>query len=321
MRPDTFNFGNACGFELVPHRTAAISAAIKRIVIRRHGRNCAQQHRIVAVHKSFDPDRRFRVHVAGIVARPFPERSFIDHVVRINEPLEGNLGVGRDRQAGFRHVYDFNTLADQPAGAVVFILTVGHFQSGDHEQRRMHPGNNGNRARLATLEILVLDNVAMFALGHHDRGRLGVMRLHPIGTVIDPARIRVFHHHHAGGADKIAAIEFVPFRRRDFHDVNIVALEHVFDQRPAIDLNRRVGRLVFHVFAPVIDQLDLGRVDRLAERDIDARHRGQDIRQHARALRKSGDIVEHHRRVGHLVHVNVDNRANLFMVIGARHML
>ena len=273
------------------------------------------------MHERLDPDRRFGMHVARVIAGPFAERAFIDHVIRVDIAFERDLGIGRYRQAGLRHVDDLDTLADQATGTVIFILAIGHFQPGDHEQGRMHSGHNRNRARLATVKIFTHQNVAMLALGDHDRCRLGVMRLNAVSAVIDPARIRVLHHHHAGGADEVTAIEFVPLGRGDLHDVDVVTFKDILDQRAAIDLDRLMDRLVLHVIAPVIDQFDLRGIDGLAERDIDTRYRGQDIREHPATFRKARDVVEHDGRVGHLVHVDIDDSADFFVVIRTAHML
>ena len=109
----------------------------------------------------------------------------------MDEALEGDLGIGRDRQPGARPVDDLDRLAEQPAGGVVFVLAVGDFEPRHHEQRRMHAGHDRDRARLAALVIAPHDQVAVLALGAHHRGDVAVMRLHAIGAVIDPAGVGI----------------------------------------------------------------------------------------------------------------------------------
>ena len=101
-------------------------------------------------------------------------------------------------------------LADQTAGGVVFVLAVRDFQTGDHEQSRVHAADHRDRARLAALVIAAPDQIAVLAFRTHHRRDIALVRLHPIGAVIDPAGIRIAHDHHVAGADVVAAVMFVP---------------------------------------------------------------------------------------------------------------
>ena len=153
VRPHALHLGHAGGFELVPHRAGAIGAAIERVVVRRDAGDRAEQDRIVAMHEGLDADRGLLLQAAGVVAGPFAERAFVDQVVGMDEALEGDLRVRRDRQAGRGPVITSHRLAEQAAGRVVFVLAVRNFEAGDHEQRRMHAAHHRDRARLAALVI------------------------------------------------------------------------------------------------------------------------------------------------------------------------
>src|SRR6478752_6117015 len=96
MRPHALDLGHAGGLDLVPHGAGAVSAAIERVVIGRDARNGAEQDRIVAVHERLDPDRRLLLRAAGVVSGPFAQRSLLDQVVRVHEPLEGDLRLRRN---------------------------------------------------------------------------------------------------------------------------------------------------------------------------------------------------------------------------------
>ncbi len=169
--------------------------------------------------------------------------------------------------------------------------------------------------------VLVADDVAVLAFRRHQRRGARPVRLNAIGAVIDPACVRVAHDDHARRTDEIAAVELVPFRGRNLLDIDVLAFVDIIQQRSAIDLDRRNRGLVFHVFAPVIDEAYLRRIHRQIERDIDARHRGQDIGQHPVTLVVARNVVEHDRRVGHFAHMDIDNRADLLLAVGARHVL
>ena len=323
MRPHAFHLGHAGGFELVPHRAGAVRAAIERIVVGRDAGDRAEQNRIVAIHHGLDADRRLLLQAAGVIAGPFAERAFVDLVVRMDEALERDLGMRRDRQAGLRPHDHLHRLAQQPAGGVVLVLAVRNFQARDHEQRRVHAAHHRDRARLAALVILLLDHVAVLALGAHHGGELLAVRLHAIGAVVDPAGVGIAHDHHVAGADVVAAVVLVPARHRNLEQVDVVAGLDVLQKRAARHLDRRDGLRLLHVFAPMPHQLDLGAVGRIAHRHVDAADRGQQVGQDAMALGIAGDVVEQHQRVADLALVDVDDAADLALALGAadvRHL-
>ena len=187
------------------------------------------------MHESLDADYRLLLDAAGVIAGPLAERTFVAHIVGMNEALESDFRMRRDRQAGARPGDDFDRLADQSAGRVVFIAAIGDFEAGDHEQCRMHAADDRDRARLAALVVAASDKIAMLAFRAHDRCHIGLVRLHAIGAVIDPAGVRIAHDHHVAGANVIAAVMLVPARYRNFENVDVGAGAHIFHDRAALD--------------------------------------------------------------------------------------
>ena len=241
----------------------------------------------------------------------------------MDEALEGDLGVRRDRQTGRGPPDHLHRLAQKSAGRVVLVLAVRDFQSGDHEQRRVHAAHHRHRARLAALVILLLDHVAVLALGAHHGGEFLVVRLHTIGAVVDPAGVGIAHDHHVAGADVIAAVVLVPARHRNLEKVDVVAGLDVLQERAARHLDRRDGLGLLHVFAPMANQLDLGAIGRIAHRHVDAADRGEQVRQDAVALGIAGDVVEQHQRIADLALEDIDDAADLALALGAadvRHL-
>src|SRR6185437_15041593 len=102
VRPYALHLRDARRLELIPDGAGPVRAAIEGVVVRRDARNGAEQDRIVAHHHRFDADHRLLLQAAGVVAGPFAERSFVDPVVWMDEALERDLGVRRDRQSGLR---------------------------------------------------------------------------------------------------------------------------------------------------------------------------------------------------------------------------
>ena len=185
----------------------------------------------------------------------------------------------------------------------------------------MHAAHHRDRAGLPLLVIAALDQVAVLALRAHHGRDVALVRLHAIGAVIDPAGVGVAHHHHVAGADVIAAVVLVPARHRDFENVDVLAGVHVLHQRAGLHDLRRNGLGRLHVLAPVVHQLDGVGVGVEAERDVDAPHRGQDIREDAVAAREAGHVVEQHRLVADAALVDVDDAADLLLALGALDVL
>src|SRR5262249_42763331 len=185
-------------------------------------------------------------------------------------------------------------LADDAAGHVVFIFSVWNLETRHHEQRGVHAHDHRDRTRLAALVIAALDQIAVLALGAHDRRHAWAMRLHAIGAVIDPAGVGILHDYHAARADIVAPVVLVPPRRRDAPNVDVLAAADVLHERPRLDRHRRDAARLFHVFAPVGDELDRGTIDRQTEREIDAPHRGENIREDAVAVGIARNVVEQH---------------------------
>src|SRR6185436_10847047 len=97
--PHALHAGHARAFELAPDGGAAVGPAIEGVVARRHGRNRAQDDGVVTMHEGLYPDDGLRLLAAGVIARPFPERAFLDPVIGRDEPLERDLGVRRYGEA------------------------------------------------------------------------------------------------------------------------------------------------------------------------------------------------------------------------------
>ena len=170
---------------------------------------------------------------AGVIAGPLAERAFVDEIVRMTKPsnaISACAGIGRPV---FGPANTSTGSPSRPAGGVVFVLAVGDFDAGHHEERRMHAAHDGDRARLSELVPAPHDQIAVLALRRHDRSDVPALRLHAVGAVIDPSGVGMPHHDHAAGADVMAAVVLVPFRRRDFQDVDVVAGREVLHHRAA----------------------------------------------------------------------------------------
>ena len=117
-----------------------------------------------------------------------------------------------------------------------------------------------------------------------------------VGAAIDPAVVGIAHDVVAAGADIAAAVLRVPLRRREFGDVDGVALHDVLHHRAGVDEFRRdalehAGVIDAKAFA----QLQLGQLGGKSERHVLALA-GEEIDQEAAALERAGHVLEHEAR-------------------------
>src|SRR5262249_54377178 len=150
----------------------------------------------------------------------------------------------------------------------------------------------------------------------HHRGDVGAVALDAVGAVIDPAGVGILHDDHAAGADVVAAVVLVPARGRDLEEIDRAAAGDVLQERTGVDRHRRDRLGVLHVATPELHQLHLRRLGRHAEGEVDAPHRGEDVRDHAIARRIAGYVVEQDGRAAARALVDVDDAADLLLALG-----
>jgi hypothetical protein len=70
-----------------------------------------------------------------------------------------------------------------------------------------------------------------------------------------------------------------------------------------------------------LDQINLPGGDRHADRQIDARYRGENIRKNAIAAGKTRDVVKQDRLVADFALIDVDDTADFLLQLGAADLL
>src|SRR5262245_1695054 len=239
----------------------------------------------------------------------------------MSKSFEGDFGVRRNRQSSAGAVNDIDRFADQATRNIVLVLAVGHFQPGYHEQRGMHSNDHRDRACLAALVIFAHNEIAVLALGAVYGGDIAALDLHPIGAIVDPATVRVFHQDHAAGADEIAAVLLMPLRGRDAVQIDLVTAVDVFLNGSAIDHPGRNGLHLAHIAAPERDKLHFAGIGRQADRDVDPRHGGEHIGENPVAFRIAGDVVEQNRLVADPALIDIDDAADFLLAFGTADLL
>jgi len=149
-----------------------------------------------------------------------------------------------------------------------------------------------------------------------------VQQLHAVRADVHPLGVEVARDHRAAGADVRAAVHLVPDGRGELAQVGLAV--DVLQRRAA--LHRGVGKLgrrglPLRGLPPQrLDQAAMRLLDRQAQ---DGREPGRARRaagQHAEALRVALDLVEEQRRRQVLLDVQLADRAELEVPVGAAHV-
>ena len=174
-------------------------------------------------------------HAAGVVAGPFAERAFGVGALGRHVAFEHDLGIGREGQPGHLAAHHLDRPAAQAADEVELEHAVGRFQAAEEEGERIAAQHHHHRQRLAALERFVAVDAAVMAGGHHDADRLLVVHLGAVGAGVQPVLLGIAGDAVGAGADVAAAVLLVPFRRREFGDVDVVAHHDVLEHRAVVD--------------------------------------------------------------------------------------
>ena len=81
------------------------------------------------------------------------------------------------------------------------------------------------------------------------------MALNAVSAVVYPATIRIAHCYNTARSNKIAAVVFMPFWRREALDVYRFTFCNIFNQRAAIHLNGWVVGGISKVMSPPLYKL------------------------------------------------------------------
>jgi hypothetical protein len=163
--------------------------------------------------------------------------------------------MSRDRQLGVFAEDYFERLAAHAAGVVIFRLPAGNFHLSEKPQEWIGTETDSDRKWLSCVEIFLPVDIAV--MPRRNIKRQGVMIVHhdAITTKIDPAFIRIAADGNVEGADVAAAIAFVPKRRGQRQDIDVLSLEDVLHHRPRADHSRRNQPGIVQTFFPRVDKL------------------------------------------------------------------
>src|SRR5262249_33733991 len=119
MRPDRPDVWDAGLLDVLTQQSGSSHGAVARQLIGRALRRTAQKDRVVAVVDSLDVEDRLLAHVATVVSGPLSKGALLSAFVRVHESLQGDLRVGRNRQARQFSPDDLDGFAPDPSGDVV----------------------------------------------------------------------------------------------------------------------------------------------------------------------------------------------------------
>ena len=193
-------------------------------------------------------------------------RPFIGSNVRLHHSLDDDLGVGRNQQvAGFTS-HQLGRRPPPTTRRFIFHRTVSTRRdraAGGKGQQWVHSDDDGDRRRNSVFPIV--ENVVLAArpgrrvatsqLTHHRQGRF-VLDHDAVGSHVQIAGQRSRATTPAA-ADESPAIEFMPNRRRQNVDVQIVTFDDNFFARPRL---QRPGRdpIIHSAHDATLDHLFVG---------------------------------------------------------------
>ena len=152
---------------------------------------------------------------------------------------------------------------------------------------------------------------------HHDADGLLVVHLGAVGPGIQPVLLGIAGDAVGAGADVAAAVLLVPFRRREFGDVDVVPHHDVLEHRPVVDDDVRDDALLLQIGLAIgVAQLPLGEVLGKTERHV-AAGAGEHVEQQAKALGAARDILEHHARALFGAQHRLGREPDVLLAIGA----
>src|SRR3954467_11569790 len=321
VRPGGGDARHARLLDILAQQARADHGAIAADLVRPALRHAAPQDRIVAIIDRLDVEHGLGSEVAGVIAGPFRERALDALVARLDEALDDDLGIGRDRQAGDGAVDDLDRLAADAADDLVFADAVRHLAAGHQEGHGIAAADHGDRHALAARLVLVAHLAAMLAGRDVETRGPGVVDHHAIGPAVDPAFVGIAGDVEAAGADIAAAVAGVPFRRGKAGDVDVVAGHHVLEDRTVVDVFRRDARHRPHeTGAEAFAELELAETGRKAERHVLALA-AEEVDQHAAARDRPGHVVEDEARRGVVVHRDAGYHADILLPGQAAHLL
>ena len=188
-------------------------------------------------------------------------------------------------------------LAAQAAGEIQFADAFGKRARRQHEQQRVLTDQYHHLHGLAALEIFVAVNAAVLPFRDLTADGLSVIDLVAIAAEIEPAGVRVLRDDAIGGADIARFVHLVMARHGKFQDVDLVAFQHIFEDRPVF---HGAWRNVLHRLDAIVillDDVDLALAfQRKAEGQRHALHRREMAVERAVTLRISRNLIEQQRR-------------------------
>ncbi len=164
-----------------------------------------------------------------------PNGPFVLDVAFRNKTLDGDFGIGGNRQSRNRPANHRHALSRDRADPGKFVDAGGDFEPAHHQKQRMRAKDDYDRARLVLVPVFFPDDVAVVPRRNESADGIFALPLHAISAYIDPAGFRILLNVQAAGADISAAIQFMPHGGGEDVQVKVPGDNFVFHDRTIID--------------------------------------------------------------------------------------
>ena len=265
------------GLEVVPERGGAVERLDHVNIVDRLAHRGGPHDGLVAVKNALDAQHRLRVVlalVAGVVAGVLAKRSLLHQLVRVDEALGNDLGIGRQGQAGELGLEHRHRAPAQRAGNVVLVDLRADQGRGRQEQHRVAADHVGGRHQFAALGVLLHVHVAVLALDDLRAQDILAQHLSAVSAQIGPAGVRILRDKEAGSNEEAAAIVRVEPGRRKHLDIHRIAFDDVFKHRRVL-YDCGLDHLLGGQLHPLLGQLAHRQRGVLLQRNGKALRRGE----------------------------------------------
>src|SRR3989441_3230418 len=293
MAPHADDAGDRRGLDVAAETRAPHERAVERLLVGWHVRRRRENDRVVAVVDGMDAEDGLGALARRVIAGPLAEGSLDLALFGVDPAFHQDLGVRGDREAGDRSLDDAIRRAAHPAGPVVLGRAVGDLGAGRQEKERIATRAEGERHALFAREPLIAMLPAVLAGRDVEAEPRLVVDHHAVRAEVHPALVRIARDVEAAGAEVAAAVELVPLRSGEDQAIDLVAAEHVLEDRAVLhDLGGDRLDALADTFLPRTDELVRRRVRVEAEGDRDAAERPEPVGEDAKTLLEALDLVE-----------------------------
>ena len=212
---------------------------------------------------------------------------------------------------------NFQRLTAQPACDIEFFdppwLPLGRGE----KQRRLLAEGEHHRATFTARPIFLDDQARVMDVIDENTQGIFVLHDHPVDTHIDPTGFGLAGKNARSRPDIIAAVQFVPFWRGKFQQVDVFSGKDVFQNRTGFYFLWRERFEGLELILPCLDQIHVGQIRVEPQPQSHSPDAGHGVGRNTISARKSLDVVEQKHGMARRAGDRLRQCADFFVAVGA----